>query len=370
MSDADFSEKHEKISNEFNCTGCGAVLQFKPGSHNLKCTYCGAENAIQQAPTEIEEIDYEKFINEQYAKEEKMSVSSVRCDACGASFTLDPNVTSDQCPYCASSIVLNSGSTSTILKPKSLVPFNVNKKQAAEKFKQWIDSLWFAPNDLKKADLAYDKISGIYVPYWTYDTRAESTYTGQRGEHYYETEYYTTQENGETVEKSRQVKKTHWYFTAGRVTNEFDDIPVIASNTLPKKYTENLEPWNFTQLVPFNEKYLGGFRSEAYQVELTDGLEQAKQKMAPHIRATVNRDIGGDAQRIFTLNSSYHDITFKHVLLPIWISSYRFNGKVYRFVINGQSGKVQGERPWSAVKIALLVMAIIAVIVAFIIIKN
>lgn len=370
MTDAAFNEDHEKISDEFNCTGCGAVLQFKPGTANLKCTYCGAENHIEQAPEDIEEIDYEKFVREQLGKEEKLEVVAVKCNACGASITLDPNITSDKCPYCASSVVVESGSTSTILKPKSLVPFKVDKKQAAEKFKSWIQGLWFAPNDLKKADLAYEKINGIYVPYWTYDTRAETSYTGQRGEHYYVTESYTTTENGETVTKTRQVRKTRWYFASGHVQDIFDDVLVIASHTLPKKYTTALEPWHTKELVPYNDKYLSGFRSEAYQVEVSAGLEEAKEIMKGTIYTHIRHDIGGDEQRIFSANSAYYDITFKHVLLPIWISSYRFKDKVYRFLINGQTGEVQGERPWSAIKIALAVLAAIAVIVAIIILTQ
>ena len=342
MTDKDFNAEHEDISNDFNCSGCGAVLQFKPGTDSLTCTYCGAENKIESIPEPIEEIDYETFMSEQYAKEEKIEIVNVKCTSCGVSITLDPNVTSDRCPYCDSSIVVESGSTSSILKPKSLVPFAVDKKKAVESFRNWISRLWFAPNDLKKADLGHEKVSGIYTPYWTYDSRTESNYTGQRGDYYYVTESYTTTENGETVTRTRQVRKTRWTFTAGHVRNLFDDILILASHSLPKKYTDKLLPWNLGALVPYDDRYLGGFRSEAYQVEVSAGLEEAKGIMDGEIRQSVRRDIGGDEQRIYTVNTAYHDITFKHVLLPVWISSYRFKDKVYRFLINGQTGKVQG----------------------------
>lgn len=370
MSDASFEEKHEKTCNEFNCTGCGAVLQFQPGTKNLTCTYCGAENAIIDTPVAIEEIDYDRFMKEQFSKEEKMEIVAVKCKSCGVSITFPPNVTSDQCPYCASAIVVSSGSTSSILKPKSLVPFVVDQKKAGELFRQWVQGLWFAPSNLKKADLAYDKINGVYIPYWTYDTNTNTSYTGQRGTYYYVNESYTTTENGKTVTKTRQVRKTHWTFTAGQVQNTFDDVLVLASHTLPKKYTTNLEPWKLEALVPFNEKYLGGFRTESYQVEVSDGLEEAKKIMQPTIYSTIRRDIGGDEQRVLTANTSYHNITFKHILLPIWISSYRFNNKVFRFLINGQTGEVQGERPYSALKIFLAVLAVLAVIAVFVLIFS
>jgi LSD1 subclass zinc finger protein len=360
----------EKLSNELTCRGCGAVLKFKPGTKNLVCTYCGAENVIEESTEIIEEIDYEKFITEKLDKEEKIEVVSVRCPACGASVTLDPNVTSDLCPYCAANIVVKSGTTSNLLKPKSLLSFVVDKGKAAGLFREWIKKLWFAPSNLKKSDVVDERLNGIYVPFWTYDARTQTWYTGQRGTYYYETETYTTTENGRRVTKTRQVQRIRWTSVSGQVQNDFDDILVIASHSLPKKYTERLEPWNLSELVPYNDKYLSGFRSESYQVDVPTGFNEAKEKMIPTIRSTITTDIGGDAQRIHTMNTSYSDITFKHILLPIWISSYRYKGKVYRFLINGQTGEVQGERPYSAIKIMLAVVLGIAVIVGIILLVK
>jgi LSD1 subclass zinc finger protein len=370
MTDDANSLDKEQISDELACTGCGAVLKFKPGTKSLTCTYCGAENPIEQSEEVIEEIDYEKFINEKLHQEEKIDVVSVRCSACGATITLEPNITSDKCPYCAANIVVKSGTTSSLIKPKSLLPFVVERKKAAELFRGWIKKLWFAPSDLKKADIASDKLTGVYVPYWTYDARTGTSYTGQRGTYYYVTQTYTTTEGGKTVTKTRQVRRTRWTFTSGHVNNNFDDILVIASHSLPKKYTEKLEPWNLGSLVPYNDKYLSGFRSESYQLDVRAGLCEAKEKMTPVIHDTVRSDIGGDTQRILTMNTNYSDVTFKHILLPIWISSYRFKDKVYRFLINGQTGEVQGERPYSILKIALAVLLVITAIVIIILLAQ
>ena len=365
----DTNSENKNISDELKCTGCGAILKFKPGTHHLTCTHCGAENIIEQSTETIEEIEFEKFISTQYEKEEKIEVVSVKCPACGAAITLEPNVTSDQCPYCSSNIVVESGSTSTVLKPKSLLPFAVTKQKAVESFKTWIHKLWFAPSDLKQK-AAKGKLDGIYVPYWTYDANTGTSYTGARGTYYYVTETYTTTENGQTVTKTRQVRRTSWTSTSGHVSNTFDDILVIASKSLPEKYTQKLEPWHLKDLVPYNDKYLSGFRGESYQVDIVEGLGIAKDRMVPVIRTTIHRDIGGDEQRIHSMNTTYNNITFKHILLPIWISSYRYKDKLYRFLINGQTGEVQGERPYSAIKIILAVLAVIAVIALVIILLN
>lgn len=361
----DFDSENKEINKELKCTGCGAILQFKPGTKSLTCTYCGAENVIEASTEVIEEIDFEKFISTQYEKEEKIEVVTVRCSACGASLTLQPNVTSDHCPYCAANIVVQTGSTSKVLKPKSLVPFVIDKKKAAEFFRTWINKLWFAPSDLKQK-AANGNLDGIYVPYWTYDAGTQTAYTGARGIYYYETETYTTTENGQQVTRTRQVRHTRWSSTAGLVANDFDDILVIASNSLSVNYTQRLEPWRLSELVPYNDKFLSGFRTESYQVNLVDGLKIAKDWMVHVIRSTICSDIGGDEQRIYTMNTSYSDITFKHILLPIWISSYKFKDKVYRFLINGQTGEVQGERPYSAFKIFLAILSVIVVIIILI----
>src|SRR5713101_1664932 len=85
--------------------------------------------------------------------------------------------------------------------------------------------------------------------------------------------------------------------------------------------------------------------------------------MDAEIRATVCRDIGGDHQKIEALQTRHDKTTFKHILLPIWISSYRHGDRTYRFLVNARTGEVQGERPWSWIKIALAAVAAVIVIV-------
>jgi hypothetical protein len=198
----------------------------------------------------------------------------------------------------------------------------------------------------------------MYIPYWTYDSDTISRYKGQRGDDYSTTESYT--ENDKT--KTRTVTKTRWTSVSGTLKLFFDDVLVIASKSLPQKKTNKLEPWDLENLIPFDEKFLSGFRTETYRIGLKDGFDVAKIKMDPKIREAINHQIGGDHQKITSLTTAYSNITFKHTLLPIWISAYRFKNKVYRFIVNGRTGKVQGERPWCWWKIALLVIAILGAI--------
>jgi len=363
---ADFIEATKAVNHELACENCGALLKFKPGTTHLVCEYCGAKNEIGQphVPGDVQEISLEEFLARNFEEEEKMSVATVKCDSCGATSTLDPNITSDKCPFCAAPLVVRTGTLATVHRPQYVLPFGLDTQKATENFRRWINSLWFAPSDLKKYADVSGKLNGIYLPFWTFDCATHSSYTGQRGEDYWENETYTAVEDGKTVTRTRSVMRTRWYSASGQVQNTFDDILIEATRSLPKMTLRSLEPWDLKALVPYNDKFLSGFRTETYTIDVKNGYGEAKLRMEPVIRNTVNADIGGDRQIIHYLNTTYRNPTFKHILLPVWLSAYRYNNKVYQFMVNARTGEVQGSRPFSAIKIVLAVLAgIIAIII-------
>ena len=349
--------------HQFPCKQCGANLQFAPGTDSLKCPYCGAANEIPKSPDTIVELDYLTYVHGLPASDSVQDVIVVKCTCCAAETTLAPNVTAGVCPFCGTGIVA-TGSSKKSIRPGGLLPFKVKQNEAGEMFRQWVASLWFAPSALKRdADRA--AIKGAYVPAWTYDSNTESDYSGERGDDYWETETYTeTDANGNNVTRTRQVQRTRWWPASGHVGNHFDDVLVMATETLPRKCLDHLEPWDLPDLKPYEDEYLSGFVAESYQVGLADGFERAKGIMDPLIRQTVCRHIGGDHQRISSLSTQYNQITFKHLLLPVWISAYTFQGTIFRFLVNARTGQLQGERPYSWVKIALVILGVIALIVA------
>jgi hypothetical protein len=290
----------------------------------------------------------------------------VRCESCGAESTLDENVSSDLCPFCGTSMVLTEH-TQRLIKPQGVLPFKVKSDEAHDAFRKWLGSLWFAPNDLKEYARREGRLAGMYLPYWTFDTESTTTYRGQRGEYYYETERYTDSE-GNT--KTRRVRRTRWYPARGTVHVSFDDVLVVASEGLPRSYLRKLEPWDLDDLRPYADEYLSGFRTESYTVELDAGYRIAQERMQPRIDQTIRRDIGGDTQRISSKNTTYDETTFKHILLPVWLTAYRYSDAVYRIMINARTGEVQGERPWSVIKIALAVTAALLIVLAVYVLQG
>jgi transcription elongation factor Elf1 len=351
------------------CSNCGANMKFAPGKLAMKCDACGTENTIQTKDENIVELDFHEYIKKAVPKEDHQEITLITCDSCGASTRFDPNVVSAECGFCTSPLTVKNASKCDVLRPKSLLPFGIDQNKGFDEFKKWINGRWFAPNDLKRYATRPEKLSGMYLPYWTYDADTKSFYTGQRGIR--RTETYTTYENGKTVTKTRTV--TDWYFASGTVNENFDDVLVVASKSLPKKYVDALEPWDLKNLVPFDEQFLSGFKAESYQLDLEGGFSESKKIMDVKIRVKVKKDIGGDDQRITTLSTQHNNVTFKHILLPVWLSAFKYNDKVYRFMINGRTGEVQGERPYSFWKIfffVLLCLGVVAGIVIAIIIAQ
>lgn len=356
--------------HRFPCPQCGADYRFAPNDGLLVCDHCGhSEPLAEDGPQTggIRELDFRAAIEARLPEAEIEETRVSQCPNCGAQVEFDANTHAKECPFCATPVVTDTG-THRHIKPRGVLPFALSEREAQKAMADWLGRLWFAPNGLRDYARKGRKMDGIYVPYWTFDADTTSSYRGERGTIYYVTE--TVVQDGKTEQIQRQ--KIRWSPVSGRVARFFDDILVLASKSLPKRYTDALEPWDLSELKPYAPEFLAGFRAEGYQVELSDGYTEARAIMDRTIDRDVRFDIGGDRQRVHGIDTQISDVTFKHILLPVWMAAYKFRGKTYRFVVNGRTGRVQGERPWSAWKIALAVTAglIVAGIVGYFYAQN
>lgn len=345
---------------EFPCLKCGAKLRFQPGTEHLLCPYCGTKNDIVSESPPVEELDYAAALARFEGQAETVERVEVTCQACAAHVQMAENVSSAKCPFCGTPIVA-TGKSVKLIKPGAILPFGLDERKARDALGSWIGGRWFAPNDLKRNARVDAGVNGVYVPFWTYDCKATTQYTGQRGDHYYVTETYTATENGRPVVRTRQVQRTRWSPAAGTVVNAFDDVLVCAARSIPAKGIESLAPWDLRSLVPYSDEYLSGFRAETYTLHLKEGFGVARDIMAPTIDRTVRADIGGDVQQVSSSRSAYDRVMYKHVLMPVWVCAYRWNNKAFQILINARTGEVHGERPYSAWKIATLAVGILAV---------
>jgi ribosomal protein S27E len=348
-------------------------MKYDPASGMMKCPYCGRTAAVPAttpanvatpSPDHLRCHPLEEFLaktGDAHLATLTPQALEVHCAACGSSVTFQPPEVAGVCPFCGSAIVAQPKAADPLLAPDAVLPAKISKQQAQGEVRDWLSSRWFAPNALKTM-ARQEGINGVYLPFWSYDANTASDYTGERGEHYYETEYYTDDKGNRC---SREVQRTRWYPAAGHVDLPFQDVLIAASRSVQENKLNALEPWGLEALCAYEPGYLAGFKAQRYQVELADGYTEAKQVMGAEIHEAVRRDIGGDEQRVLSVQTVYSNVGFRHLLLPVWIGAYRFQNKVYQVVVNADTGEVQGDRPYSAIKIALLVIAIIIVILIF-----
>lgn len=348
------------------CINCGAELLYAPGTTELQCNYCGHSETIAAVQNSFEELELRPYLEELGNLSHSEVISLIHCKNCGANQHIEENYKSLHCVYCSMPLIIEDLQKEEWILPGALVPFQLTKEKAHSIFKAWVKKLWFAPNKLKKAALDPRYTKGLYVPYWTFDAQLFATYTGQRGDYYYVSVPHTTTVNGQRVTQMRQEQRTRWSPARGSVSGFVDDTLIKASEQRSGRIPKKIAFWNLKALQPFDSSFLAGFITEKYTIPLKEGHIDANQEAKNIAHHWVCRDIGGDTQRVSSLNMQLSDETFKHILLPVYISAYSFKGKQYNFFVNGQTGKLSGQRPYSFWKIFFLILFIIAAIVAII----
>jgi len=349
----------------FPCGSCGGELNFDPGVQSLRCPFCGSIERLEVDPDGIAEQDYDAMVRRLAelrargrASDADAATREIDCAGCGATTRFSGTLESDTCAYCGAPIQATDAHAAAERIPvDAVLPFRVERGRAREALRAWVRSRWFAPNEFVRRGVE-GKFQGVYLPYWTFDAQTHNAFVGQRGEH-----YWVTVGSGKN---RRRERRTRWYPAAGRFRQLFDDVLVIATAGVPSDRLAALEPWPLEECRPYAPELLAGFQSRTYDIELESGFGAARAAMDAAIRAEVRARIGGDEQRILELNTAVEGVTFKHLLLPVWLLAYRFRDKTYRVLVNAVTAEVQGDRPYSWVKIALAVLgaAAVAAIVA------
>jgi len=282
------------------------------------------------------------------------------CQNCGGHTTFTGTLTATRCPYCATPIQRNDVQDAPARIPvDGVLPFQVDEKTARDHLEKWITSRWFAPTEFKKYKTT-GAFSSIYAAYFSYDSETQTAYQGQRGDDYTVTVGSGDDQHTET--------RTSWTSVSGHVANSFDDVTVLANDGFNTKRIKALEPWPTQTARPFSPQFVAGHLCRTYDRDAEVCFPEAKSEMDSAIDATIRRDIGGDQQRISHKDTRHLTLTFKHLLLPIWLLTVIYEGKPFQVFINGMTGEVQGNRPWSKVKILLASIAAFFLIVVIIVI--
>ncbi|SHI83019.1 replication restart DNA helicase PriA [Dethiosulfatibacter aminovorans DSM 17477] len=354
LEDEDDGEIHEVGTDKFPCPSCGGNMEFSPDEQKLQCPYCKTVVEIENEETDVREYnlrDAEEKASHNWGGDKVV----IKCSNCGGATVVDSSTKARFCSFCGSSHVVKTDE-SVGIKPETMIPFKVNREKGKKKFRSWINGKFFAPGELKK-DQTLERLQGVYIPFFTYDSSSNTAYTAKRGTHYYTT--HTRVVDGKTV--TERVRHTRWTTVRGIYSNYFDDVLVNVSRHIDDDLVKRMGGYNLRRLLPYKAEYMSGFIAEKYSISLNDGWYKAKMDIDQSIDQGIRRQVGGDEFRLLNKSTDYGEIKYKHVLLPMWMSAYKFKEKTYKFLVNGQTGNVSGEYPKSPLKIAGVILTFVLI---------
>lgn len=344
------------------CQNCGAMLAWHPETQSLRCDACGT--AAPQAAPERAVLEHELSAGLAQARRGQLAPGSqsAKCTECGAAVEFAAGVTATRCSFCDAPMVLAPDAGARFL-PESMIPFGVGRDAAVERFRGWLGKLWLRPSDLKHRAQVAD-IRGVYLPYWTFDAEVASTWRADAGWYYYEEERRFDDMQQKWV--VQRVQRTRWQAASGAREDSYDDWLVCASKGVPASLEARAGKFDTVKLIAWSPAYLAGFQAESYAIDLPEAWERGRKEICHEQSRRCEADVPGDTHRFFSAQHRFSDVTWKHILAPLWIAAFRYRDKVYRFLVNGQTGSVSGEAPWSVAKISILVLAIVGAIVALV----
>jgi DNA-directed RNA polymerase subunit RPC12/RpoP len=343
------------------CPNCGATVVYDPETLAMSCPFCGYSRQLPKPEDngqDVEELDFSSAKNRESLDWGKAKKSLV-CKNCGAETIMDEADTAQCCPYCGSTQVMPVDNDEDVVAPGGVVPFEITKEKAAQLFKGWMKGKLFAPNEAKKSCEAKN-FSGIYLPYWTYDSQTTSPYEIRLG----------------FDKKDKDGNVTTTYRTYRGIYERFiDDETVYASKKTTNRFIKEASKFDFSKLRKYSPEFIAGFLAERYTVGLDEGWETAKDQIRKKLKSEIGqmekKKRRADSISKVDFATSYANVTFKYVLAPIWIANFKFKDKVYNLVVNGQTGKISGKSPISPIKVAIaIIIAIIVLVVLFNLMGN
>lgn len=337
------------------CPGCGSQLVFRADTQGMGCGHCGATEALVFSRSRLSENRLDGLlVNNELNPALLTEQQLFNCPGCGARTRVAADHPTLSCGFCGSRAINPDAQRTRLIEPAGVLPFRLSRAAATDAFRQWIGTSWLAPNDLTAA-ANLGNLHGMYLPFWTFDAQAHSDWHGERGDYYYES-VSSTDNKGRRV--TRQERRTRWSFRSGSHALFHDDVLTLASRSLAsqQKHLDEVLNYDLTAVVDYDARVMLGWEAEVYAIDLAEALQQARTAVHGREETACSRLLGGDTQRGLKVATTLTNESFKHLLLPLWLCAYTYRGKLYHFLVNGQTGRVSGSRPVSFWKVLLLVL--------------
>lgn len=337
-------------ANVSKCPTCGANLVYSPMLKKLHCEYCGGNVDIDLTDY-AEEVPFDRLTHtyEDWSTETRIFA----CSNCGARTIVSRKDIAPVCPYCGAHNIVEQKDL-VGLKPNAVLPFLIDAKTAAEKFKAWARRRFFAPRKYKKSAKA-EKIRGNYFPAFTFDSDTFSSYNGRLGKYY----TVTVRRNGKTYTEQR----IRYFYISGTYSKFFNDVLIYANRNKDEKTMGKLLPFATDYAQKYNDDFIYGFGASQYEKEGTECWGEAQGKMREYVKNAILAQYTYDIIDSLNINMSFGRVTYKYMLLPVYIGHSKYRKKLYNFFVNGQNGNVAGKTPVSPVKVTALVLLGLLVVV-------
>lgn len=333
------------------CQKCRGALHWDAVAQQLRCKECGDLSPASDEGR-IVEHDLMEALDQGLARGRIGTGSrQVRCRECLAEAEIPDELAATRCEFCGSTLVLVQEAAADHYLPESMIPFAVDRAAAVKAFRAWLGSLWLRPTNILRAASLHE-LHGVYIPYWTFSCSVTSRYSADAG-------YTTYSEEDPRGLTAPRIVHRRWEPCTGQRHDRYRNFLVCASRGLAAELRSIANYFNLAGLLPYSPEYLWGFAAERYAVDLPAAWQRARTEIERLQHDRCAADIPGDTQRGLRTTHQIEGVRFKHVLLPTWIATYRYRGRLHRFLVNGQTGRVAGTAPYSEWKVVLTVLLIL-----------
>ncbi len=323
---------------EFKCPSCGAETTYSIAEGGLTCSHCGYFESSDKENYGIAATENEFTLETMGLAAQGWDTDRIEleCQSCGVKTSLPIKFKTHQCVYCGSNQVIQREDPQEVLRPRFLVPFEIDSEKCQQAIEEWLGSSWMAPRDLKDVRNV-ERFSGVYIPYWTFDANADANWGAEVGH-----------------------GKKDWHRESGAVHLVFNDQIYPGSKRLSKRLLKAVSDWSLAKLTSFKAEYLAGMHAQAYDIPLNIAWDEARKEMREKTRRACIEEASSSRVRNFRMNLNFAEERWRYILLPVHIANYRYRAVSYQVIINGQTGTVAGQRPVDWKKVWLVIAGILS----------